>query len=292
MNKYGNYEDLTGQQFGDMVVLGLNEYKTDLTKLKYGKRILTWNCKCCKCGNEVTIHRSELKKIQKTGTSGCKRCRGIWLVGQRFGRLVVLDDLGIDENGERKLRCKCDCGNEVIKSQTALRTGNTQSCGCLHSDMLIQRNKETASQNGDSTNENERLYRIWCAMKNRCNSSYHVRYDLYGGRGIKVCPEWLDWFTFKEWALSHGYDDDLTIDRIDSNGNYEPSNCRWATAKQQANNTSKNKIITYHNRTQTLAEWCDELGLNYFRTKAKLNTCNYTPEEAFELDKYELRNYK
>lgn len=290
MNKYGDYEDLTGQQYGDLIVLGLNEYETDLTKIKYGKRILTWDCECIKCKNKSTKHRCDLKSIERKNTSGCIRCHGIWLVGQKFGRLTVLEDLGTNDKSGRKLRCKCDCGKEVIVSQILLRTGNTQSCGCLHSDSVSLRNKETACWNGDSKSEYERLYHIWCAMRNRCDSTSNIHYDLYGGRGIKVCPEWYDWFTFKNWALSHGYSNELTIDRINSNGNYEPNNCRWATYKEQANNVSNNKLITYKGKTQTLSQWCDELNLDYFRTKARLNNCNYTPEEAFELGKYELRD--
>lgn len=290
MSKPGVYEDLTGKQFGDLVVLGLNEEETEKTKIKYNKRILTWNCQCSKCGNLSTKHGCDLKKYVRKNQSGCVRCHGIWLVGQKFGRLTVIEDLGCDEKSDRKLRCKCDCGNEVIVSQILLRTGNTQSCGCLQSELTAQRNKETGCWNGDSTNPKyERLYRIWGAMRNRCDSPLNIHYNLYGGKGIKVCDEWYNWFIFKDWALSHGYQDDLTIDRIDGNGNYEPSNCRWATVTEQANNVSTNKLLTYQGRTQTLAQWCDELNLDYFRTKARLNSCDYTVEEAFEFDRYQLR---
>jgi len=210
MSKPGVYEDLTGKQFGDLVVLGLNEEETEKTKIKYNKRMLTWNCQCSKCGNLSTKHGCDLKKYIRKNQSGCVRCHGIWLVGQKFGRLTVIEDLGCDEKSDRKLRCKCDCGNEVIVSQILLRTGNTQSCGCLQSELIAQRNKETGCWNGDSTNPKyERLYRIWGAMRNRCDSPLNIHYNLYGGKGIKVCDEWYDWFIFKDWALSHGYQDDL-----------------------------------------------------------------------------------
>lgn len=136
----------------------------------------------------------------------------------------------------------------------------------------------------------KRLYTIYSGMKNRCYTKSHKKYNLYGGRGICICDEWLNSFKeFKDWTLANGYSDELTIDRIDYNGNYEPSNCRWVTMKEQPNNTSKNKYLTYKGRTQTLSQWCDELNLDYFRTKARLNTCHMTVEQAFELPKQQLR---
>lgn len=124
----------------------------------------------------------------------------------------------------------------------------------------------------------------------RCYNKIDESYINYGGRGIKVCDEWLnDYFSFRNWAIDNGYSDNLSIDRIDVNGNYEPSNCRWATDKEQGNNKRNNKMIEYKGEVKTLSEWCDELGLEYFRTKARLNTCNMTPEQAFELPKQVLK---
>ena len=214
------------------------------------------------------------------------------LTGQQFGRLTVLHRAMdcYSKSGIKKIMwlCKCDCGNTKEVSSNSLTNGTTSSCGCLKKELLAKRNKETAKWKGD-TAQHKRLANIWHTMIKRCDRPNRNDQHLYYDKGIKVCPEWYDWFTFKEWALSHGYTDELTIDRIDSNGNYEPNNCRWVTQKVQANNTSKNKLITYKDKTQTLSQWCDELNLDYFRTKARLNNCNYTPEEAFELDRYELR---
>lgn len=212
------------------------------------------------------------------------------MIGVRFGRLVVQSyshaEKRKDCNGSRHYyNCLCDCGNTCIIERNSLRSGNTSSCGCIRSEMLAKRNKETASLHGDSKRY-ERMHNSWSAMLNRCEHTNNKNYDLYGGRGIKVCDEWHKWDAFRDWALDNGYNDGLTIDRIDSNGNYEPSNCRWVTMDIQANNKSNNKYITYQGRTQSLADWCRELNLDYCRTKARLNSCNMTPEQAFEFPKY------
>lgn len=191
-----------------------------------------------------------------------------------------------DSGGSRHYyNCLCDCGNICVIERNSLRSGNTSSCGCIRKEMLTKRNKETGSLHGDSI-KYKRLCNIWRAMLNRCEKINNKNYDLYGGRGIKVCDEWHKLETFRDWSLNNGYQDNLTIDRIDGNGNYEPSNCRWTTMVIQANNKSNNKYITYQGRTQSLADWYKELNLDYFRTKARLNSCNMTPEQAFELPKY------
>ena len=108
-----------------------------------------------------------------------------------------------------------------------------------------------------------RLYRTWCNMKGRCYRKSMKRYERYGGRGITVCKEWKDSFEiFKEWALSNGYSDNLTLDRIDNNGNYCPENCRWITNKEQQSNKSDNHLITYNGKTQTITQWAEELGMS------------------------------
>lgn len=217
------------------------------------------------------------------------------LTGHKFGRLLVL---GIAEpeyksKRGRTWKCLCDCGKIAYRPTGDLtKTKNpVRSCGCIHSEQLSQRNRESGIRGGDSKNpEFERLYHIWGVMRHRCNNQNDTNYHLYGGRGITVCEEWQNnWFAFKEWALSHGYQDDLTIDRINVNGNYEPDNCRWTTQQVQANNTRTNKILTYHGEDDTLANWCRRLNLDYFRTKARLNTCGYSVEDAFERGKYEYR---
>ena len=129
------------------------------------------------------------------------------------------------------------------------------------------------------------LYSHWIAMKGRCLCKKQPYYKNYGGRGIKVCDEWLhNSLSFFEWSYKNGYIEDagLTLDRIDVNGNYEPSNCRWVSRKTQCNNKRNNHYITYKGRTQTLAQWCEELNLNYGTIKSRINRDHWTVEKAFE----------
>ena len=157
--------------------------------------------------------------------------------GQRFGRLVPLEQVGHTHKGVTLWRCRCDCGKETVVVSCDLRNGHTQSCGCLRTEMLKGHKVHGGRQRKTQGGRKNRLYNIWIAMKQRCYYPQKKGYENYGGRGITVCDEWLhDFVAFRNWALSHGYADTLSIDRIDVNGNYEPSNCRWATAKEQRAN--------------------------------------------------------
>lgn len=149
------------------------------------------------------------------------------ITGNKYGRLTVI---ALHSHGSRnpwshtKWLCRCDCGNEIIVARGNLTTGNTQSCGCLY--------KET--RYGAFVPNDNRLYNSWRAMKARCNNPNNNRYYAYGARGIKVCPEWESYPNFKKWALENGYSKELTIDRIDNDGNYEPANCRWVAPEEQS----------------------------------------------------------
>ena len=155
------------------------------------------------------------------------------LTGLRFGRLTAVKHMGKDKSGKNTLWfCTCDCGGCTTTTTTKLRSGHTKSCGCLK----LECGKATRFPQKHGL-RSTRLYRIWCGMKSRCHNPNAPKYHLYGGRGIKVCDEWFSNFlAFYDWANLNGYSDDLSIDRIDCDGNYEPCNCRWATITEQNRN--------------------------------------------------------
>lgn len=183
------------------------------------------------------------------------------ILGQKFGRLTVVGECEErTKQGQLMYKCKCECGNiKNIRGYT-LRNGGSKSCGCL--------NKINHHKTHGKTHT--RLYSIFCDMKKRCHNKNNKEYHNYGGRGIIICEEWLnDFMNFYNWAINNGYDDNLTIDRIDVNGNYEPSNCRWVDIKSQCNNTRKNVYLTYNGKTQTMSQWADELCIPVGRVKTR-----------------------
>lgn len=179
------------------------------------------------------------------------------LKGQRFGRLIATEYVG-----KSKWLCKCDCGKETTVSQGSLKSGNSKSCGCLKLDMQT---KHGCSKKDGSK---ERLYSVWQAMRERCNNPNASNYKIYGGRGIKVCDEWNEYPPFKEWALKHGYNPYApkgvcTLDRIDVNGNYEPSNCRWADAHEQQRNRRTTLWCIVGDEKITFREFAERHGITY-----------------------------
>lgn len=154
---------------------------------------------------------------------------------QKFGRLTVIERSGVDKSRSVIWLCKCDCGNYIKVKGTELRRGRTTSCGCYRVERVI----EARTKHGKT---DTRLYNIWQAMKDRCYNKHNAKYKNYGSRGIVVCNEWKDDFeAFYNWAINNNYRDDLTIDRINNDGNYEPNNCRWADYTTQNNNRRNNK---------------------------------------------------
>lgn len=179
------------------------------------------------------------------------------LTGMHFGSLTVLSREIVSSTDKRVAwRCLCSCGNEVIVKSNNLLSGHKISCNCFRSERMAKLNLK----HGDSYS---RLYNIYEKMKQRCTNPKDCNYANYGARGIKVCDEWKKYETFRDWALSHGYCDYLSIDRIDVNGDYSPENCRWATGKEQSNNRRSSVKLEHNGEVRTLAEWCQLLGLNY-----------------------------
>ena len=157
------------------------------------------------------------------------------LVGRKFNRLTVKSFMRTDKHYNTYWLCKCDCGKEVVVTAGSLRSGHSKSCGCY----MRERSKELVTlRNITHGKSYTRLYNIWSNMKARCCNPNNPDFKRwYGVRGITICDEWKnDFQAFYDWSMSHGYDDSLSIDRIDNDGNYEPDNCRWTTSKEQAHN--------------------------------------------------------
>lgn len=193
--------------------------------------------------------------------------------GEKYGRLTVVNRVKTSESG-RHVLCICDCGASLVVRFSYLLSGNTKSCGCFK----IDRVKECKTTHGQS---GSKLYYIWIEMRQRCGNKKNGRFRLYGKRGISVCDEWQDFSIFRDWALSNGYRVGLTLDRIDVNGNYEPSNCRWASQSVQCNNTRRNKMITYKNKTMSMSDWAKKLGVNYNTLRSRIRM-GWSIEKAFE----------
>ncbi len=182
------------------------------------------------------------------------------LTNQRFGQLLVLKRAGSNKRGRATWLCLCSCGKKIVVTGSDL-LHKQKSCGCTRNKSLSDFNKKTKTTHGMRYT---RLYSEWRAMLNRCSCSSWRDFNNYGGRGITVCEEWRQNFdAFRDWALTNGYDDTLTLDRIDVNGNYEPSNCRWATLKEQANNTRKNHYVEFNGEKKTIKQWAEDIGINY-----------------------------
>lgn len=179
------------------------------------------------------------------------------MVGLKFGRLTVTElDNNTRGNGAYWI-CQCDCGNTISVRGHELRSGHTKSCGCLR------------YKTGHFP---KKLYASWVSMKARCNQKSASNWHLYGGRGIKVCDEWNDYIPFRDWALRNGWRDGLTIDRIDIDGNYEPSNCRWVDVITQNRNKRDNHLVSVYGKKMCLKEAAEYLGVSRGKLGYRLKT--------------------
>lgn len=197
---------------------------------------------------------------------------------EKYGKLTIigLDHQKTYSNGYVVdfVRCRCDCGNEKVINYDNIKRGLVKSCGCI-----------SKTANGMSK---IRLYQTYRHLINRCYCEKDINYKNYGGRGITVCQEWQnDFMNFYNWAMTNGYTDKLTIDRIDVNGNYCPKNCRWVNMKTQQNNRSNNRILEYKGQKKTITEWANYCGLSYRNLYYRLKN-GYTIEQAIEKPKRKL----
>lgn len=186
------------------------------------------------------------------------------LTGQKFGRLTVIRRAENAKNGKSRWKCICDCGDEKVLRGEDLRMGKIMSCGCLLKESSAKRMQKLLTKHGQA---GTRLYRVWTGMKQRCYDTKIPYYKNYGGRGITICDEWLhDFQVFYDWSMANGYDEtapkgQCTLDRIDNNLGYSPSNCRWATRKEQQNNTRRNYFIEYKGQQYTISQLGKKLGI-------------------------------
>lgn len=208
------------------------------------------------------------------------------ITGQRFGRLVVMEPHPIRaKNRDIRWVCKCDCGNTTIATKYDLVSGKIQSCGCLQKELLSKR----SFKHGRS---NSKLLSIKSAMEQRCYNPNNNVYKYYGGRGITICDEWRDSsLSFLEWADNNGYEEGLSIERIDNNGPYSPENCKWIPRREQPSNTRSSRYITYKNQTKTLAQWSKEVGIKAFTLSQRLIK-GWTDEETLTIPPGTTQNIK
>jgi hypothetical protein len=246
---------VAGQQFGGLIYLG--------PAGRDGKNRLLWLCRC-NCGTEQAFNASNVKR-GKSKSCGCGRGGKDDLTGKRFGSLTALSEAGRDRTRSVLWRCACDCGGERIVAAGYLNAGDVQSCGCVN-------RSKTHGQTSTA------LYVRWKAMIQRTTNPNATAYAEYGGRGITVCSEWRQ---FEGFARDMGptFSPDLSIERVDVNGGYAPSNCVWAPQAQQARNRRNNKQITFQGVTMVAADWAEYLGLNRKRLYSRL-AANWPIERA------------
>lgn len=211
------------------------------------------------------------EKVNNINTKLVVPNRGYDMTNKTYGKLKVIGYNGNDNRGERMWLCKCDCGTEVVRNGYGLRSGRTTHCGCDTGNRI----SKSLTQHGMT---NSKLYYTWVNMKTRCeNPNYYLR-DSYGGKGITYCDDWKDSSKFIKWAIENGYSDELSLDRINNDGNYEPSNCRWVSMQVQQNNRTNNRIEEYNGVKDTLANWSRKLNIEYAKLQYKLD-CGYTMGE-------------
>jgi hypothetical protein len=268
-----NFIDLTGQKFGRLTVLKQNGRSKNGQALK-------WDC-LCDCGNKTNVAGVSLRQ-GLTKSCGCFRNElssknnFIDLAGRKFGKLTVVSLKKVIAGAGRIWTCQCECGNINLVRTGYLLSGHTKSCGCLARESASNR----AKHNGVKGGKRSRLYNIWINIKQRCENPNIPNFTLYGGRKIIMCEEWHDFGSFQKWSFSNGYTDRLTIDRIDGNGNYEPTNCRWVNQKVQQNNRRNNRIINFEGKAYTLARLAEKSNLLPDTLRRRIDKYGWSLDDA------------
>lgn len=243
-----NFKDLTGQQFGNLKVISFD---------KTVKGVSKWICECS-CGQIKSVYGTNLTR-GLSNSCGCQKSKLLKtkliddITGNKYGKLKVISLYDDGKGRDAKFECLCDCGNKKVAYGKDLKTGKTKSCGCIKKEYIPKNKTHGMSKN--------RIYKIWAGIHQRCENENNPKYPIYGGRGIKVCDDWKEFTPFMEWALNNGYIENLTIERKNVNGNYEPLNCIWVDLKQQANNTRKTVFLTYKGETKPASEWSKITGI-------------------------------
>ena len=268
-------EELTGKTYNRLTVVEFAERRKGKIYLK---------CKCS-CGNETIVEKYSLVH-GNTKSCGCLISESSHnthfedLSGMRYGKLLVLSREK-SKNKKTMWKCICECGNTSVVGAIDLKRGSTKSCGCL----------KFESRNSTHGLSKTRLHSIWSGMKERCYRKNSPAYKWYGERGITIYQEWIDDFmNFYNWAMDNGYEDGLSIDRINVNENYEPSNCRWIPLEEQALNTRTTKFLTYKGETKTVSEWCEITGIKK-TTMLNRMRLGFTAEECIEMPIHAKREY-
>lgn len=265
------WESRIGERYRDLVLL---------------KHVGSYKCEFkCNCGNIKTISYYDVKKGKVTSCGHNKLAQQTQsVVGEKYNKLTAVEELDI-RNGQRYYLFECDCGNRVERILKEVRRNKIGSCGC---------NSGNRINHGSHHCSKERLYGIHKGMLRRCFKESDLAFKYYGARGIIVCDEWntgdiKGYYSFREWAISNGYSEELTIDRIDVNGNYEPSNCRWLDDINQARNKQITLYYTYNNKLTPLKEIAELESLNYDSLWKRLKVYNYPFEKAISFNVHKIK---
>jgi hypothetical protein len=245
---------LIGKRVNNVTIVEVDNSKP------HGKGVeIRFLCKC-DCGKIFSCVKSSLVH-EKVNSCGCKKKMRYDILGERFDRLLVVEKIGLSNHKELMWKCICDCGKETVVNSYALRNGTTRSCGCL-----------CFESRGNHLLLNwKKIHYARTNMLTRCYNKNFSLYSRYGGRGITVCEEWRNnSLLFYNWSISNGFSKELTLDRINNDGNYEPSNCRWVNMQVQSNNRHTNRFLTRNGETHTMAEWSRILETPYQRIQTHI----------------------